>query len=117
AGQEAYVVVRSGNDGRTGKLLLSEAHFGVRAPFTIDSYSDPWTTRTQRTSSAGARPAANMDRLAHDYARRRETLPPLQDSAAHEPPRHRRPRRRRRRHHHGEEQSATRAAQPPGHDQ
>jgi hypothetical protein len=41
--QEAYVGVRSGNDGRTWKLLLSEPYFGVLAPFTIDSYSGPWT--------------------------------------------------------------------------
>jgi hypothetical protein len=41
--QEAYVGVRSGDGGHTWKLLLSEAYFGVRAPFTIDSYSGPWT--------------------------------------------------------------------------
>jgi hypothetical protein len=41
--QEAYVGVRSGDGGRTWKLLLSEPYFGVRAPFTIDSYSGPWT--------------------------------------------------------------------------
>jgi hypothetical protein len=41
--QEAYVGVRSGNGGRTWKLLLSEPYFGIRAPFTIDSYSGPWT--------------------------------------------------------------------------
>jgi hypothetical protein len=41
--QEAYVGVRSGDGGRTWKLLLSERYFGVDAPFTIDSYSGPWT--------------------------------------------------------------------------
>jgi hypothetical protein len=41
--QEAYLGVRSGDGGRTWKLLLSERYFGVRAPFTIDSYSGPWT--------------------------------------------------------------------------
>jgi hypothetical protein len=41
--QEAYVGVRSGDGGRTWKLVLSEPYFGVRAPFTIDSYSGPWT--------------------------------------------------------------------------
>ena len=41
--QEAYVGVRSGDGGRTWKLLLSEAYFGVKAPFSIDSYSGPWT--------------------------------------------------------------------------
>jgi hypothetical protein len=34
--------VRSADDGRTWKLLLAEPYFGVRAPFTIDSYSGPW---------------------------------------------------------------------------
>jgi hypothetical protein len=43
ASQEAYVGVRSGDGGRTWKLLLSEPYFGVEAPFTIDSYSRPWT--------------------------------------------------------------------------
>jgi hypothetical protein len=41
--QEAYVGVRSGDGGRTWKLLLSESYFGVEAPFTIDAYSGPWT--------------------------------------------------------------------------
>lgn len=43
ASQEAYVGVRSSDGGRTWKVLLAEAYFGVRAPFTIDSYSGPWT--------------------------------------------------------------------------
>jgi hypothetical protein len=41
--QEAYVGVRSGDAGRTWRLLLAEPYFGVKAPFTIDSYSGPWT--------------------------------------------------------------------------
>jgi hypothetical protein len=41
--QENYVGVRSGDRGRTWKRLLSEHYFGVHAPFTIDSYSGPWT--------------------------------------------------------------------------
>src|SRR5258708_5271767 len=41
--QESYIGVRSGDGGRTWKLLLSAPYFGVRAPFTIDSYSGPWT--------------------------------------------------------------------------
>ena len=41
--QENYVGVRSGDRGRTWTRLLSEPSFGVRAPFTIDSYSGPWT--------------------------------------------------------------------------
>jgi hypothetical protein len=41
--QEDYVGVRSGDRGRTWTRLLAEPYFGVRAPFTIDSYSGPWT--------------------------------------------------------------------------
>jgi hypothetical protein len=41
--QEAYVGVRSGDAGRTWKVLLAEHYFGIKAPFTIDSYSGPWT--------------------------------------------------------------------------
>ncbi len=40
--QEAYLGLRSGDAGRTWKLLLAEPYFGVKAPFTIDSYSGPW---------------------------------------------------------------------------
>jgi hypothetical protein len=29
--------------GSTWRRLLAEAYFGVKAPFTIDSYSGPWT--------------------------------------------------------------------------
>jgi hypothetical protein len=43
ASQEGYVGVRSGDNGRTWKLLLGESYFGVRAPFRIDAYSGPWT--------------------------------------------------------------------------
>jgi hypothetical protein len=43
ASQEAYFGVRSGDGGRSWKLLLSEPYFGGAAPFTIDSYSGPWT--------------------------------------------------------------------------
>jgi hypothetical protein len=41
--QEAYLGVRSGDAGRTWKRLLAGAYFGTKAPFTIDSYSGPWT--------------------------------------------------------------------------
>ena len=41
--KEAYLGVRSGNGGRTWKRLLAEPYFGIKAPFTIDSYSGPWT--------------------------------------------------------------------------
>jgi hypothetical protein len=43
ASQEAYVLVRSGNGGRTWKLVSSESYFGVKAPHEFDSYSGPWT--------------------------------------------------------------------------
>ncbi|HLY93249.1 MAG TPA: hypothetical protein VKP14_00210 [Gaiellaceae bacterium] len=41
--QEAYVVVRSGDAGRTWRLVSSESYFGVNAPHEFDSYSGPWT--------------------------------------------------------------------------
>jgi hypothetical protein len=41
--QELYLGLRSADRGRTWKLLLAEPYFGIRAPFTIDSYSGPWT--------------------------------------------------------------------------
>lgn len=52
ASQEAYVGVRSGDGGRTWKILLAEPYFGVRAPFTIDSYSGPWIPPRQVTTRA-----------------------------------------------------------------
>ena len=41
--QEAYVLVRSADDGLTWKLVASEPYFGVKAPHEFDSYSGPWT--------------------------------------------------------------------------
>jgi len=41
--QELYLGLRSTDRGRTWKLLLAEPYFGIRAPFSIDSYSGPWT--------------------------------------------------------------------------
>jgi hypothetical protein len=41
--QEAYVLVRSGDGGRTWKLVASESYFGVKAPHEFDAYSGPWT--------------------------------------------------------------------------
>ena len=41
--QEAYVLVRSADDGRTWRLVASESYFGVNAPHEFDSYSGPWT--------------------------------------------------------------------------
>ena len=46
--QEAYVGVRSADAGRTWRLLLAEPYFGVKAPFTIDSYAGPWTIVGQK---------------------------------------------------------------------
>ena len=46
--QEAYVGVRSADAGKTWRLLLAEPYFGVKAPFTIDSYSGPWTIVGQK---------------------------------------------------------------------
>jgi hypothetical protein len=43
ASQEAYVGVRSGDRGRTWRLVFSERYFGVNAPHELDSYSGPWT--------------------------------------------------------------------------
>lgn len=41
--QELYLGLRSVDGGRHWKLLLAESYFGIKAPFTIDSYSGPWT--------------------------------------------------------------------------
>jgi hypothetical protein len=43
ASQEAYVVVRSADSGRTWKLVSAERYFGVTAPHEFDAYSGPWT--------------------------------------------------------------------------
>ena len=43
ASQEAYVGVRSGDGGRTWRVVFAEAYFGVRAPHELDAYSGPWT--------------------------------------------------------------------------
>lgn len=41
--QEAYVLVRSPDAGKTWKRIASESYFGVKAPHEFDSYSGPWT--------------------------------------------------------------------------
>jgi hypothetical protein len=41
--QEAYVGVRSGNDGRTWRLVFAEPYFGVKAPHELDAYLGVWT--------------------------------------------------------------------------
>jgi hypothetical protein len=43
ASQEAYVLVRSGDGGRTFHLVSAERYFGVTAPNEFDSVSGPWT--------------------------------------------------------------------------
>jgi len=58
--QEAYIVVRSGDGGRTWRLVASEPYFGVHAPFEFDSYSGPWTiSGAQKAYFTGACPACN----------------------------------------------------------
>lgn len=41
--QEAYVLVRSADAGRTFRLVSAESYFGMNAPHEFDSYSGPWT--------------------------------------------------------------------------
>ena len=41
--QEAYVLVRSADGGKTWKLVAAESYFGVKAPHELDAYSGPWT--------------------------------------------------------------------------
>ncbi|MBV8065057.1 MAG: hypothetical protein JOY73_06010 [Actinobacteria bacterium] len=41
--QEAYVLVRSSDGGRTFRLVAAESYFGVKAPHELDSVSGPWT--------------------------------------------------------------------------
>jgi hypothetical protein len=48
--QEDYLGVRSGDGGKTWRRLLSEPYFGIEAPFTIDSYSGPWTIVGERAA-------------------------------------------------------------------
>jgi hypothetical protein len=40
---ELYLGLRSSDRGRTWKVLLAEPYFGIKAQFTIDGYSGPWT--------------------------------------------------------------------------
>ena len=48
--QEAYVGVRSGDAGRTWRVVFAERYFGVRAPFELDAYSGPWTIAGSRAA-------------------------------------------------------------------
>lgn len=40
--QQAYLGVRSGDSGRTWRLVFAEPYFGVRAPHQLDSYMGAW---------------------------------------------------------------------------
>ena len=40
---ELYLGLRSHDGGNTFQLLVAESYFGIKAPFTIDAYSGPWT--------------------------------------------------------------------------
>lgn len=46
--QEAYVLARSGDGGRTWRLVAAERYFGVKAPHELDAYSGPWTIAGER---------------------------------------------------------------------
>ena len=46
--QEAYVLVRSGDRGRTWSVVAAERYFGVKAPHELDAYSGPWTIVGER---------------------------------------------------------------------
>jgi hypothetical protein len=48
--QEAYVGARSGDGGRTWRLVFSEPYFGVRAPHELDSYLGAWTLHGPRAA-------------------------------------------------------------------
>jgi hypothetical protein len=82
--QEAYVGVRSDDAGRTWRVLLSEAYFGIKAPFTIDSYSGPWTIAGQhRAYFVGRCPACGYGTVSLTVTRdggrhfRRYAIPKL----------------------------------------
>ena len=84
ASQEAYLGVRSGNAGRTWKRLLAEPYFGINAPFTIDSYSGPWTiVGEKRAYFVGTCPACSYGTVSLTATRdggrhfRRYRLPTL----------------------------------------
>ncbi len=43
--KEDYIGARSGDAGRSWRLVISEPFFGVKAPHSIDAYLGPWTLR------------------------------------------------------------------------
>jgi hypothetical protein len=55
--QEGYVGARSGNAGRTWKLVFAESYFGVNAPHELDSYLGPWTLHNDSAYFTGWCPA------------------------------------------------------------
>lgn len=63
--QEAYVGARSGDGGRTWRLVFSEAFFGVKAPHELDAYFGPWTLRGREVAYfVGSCPACNAGTLS-----------------------------------------------------
>jgi hypothetical protein len=84
ASQEAYLGVRSATAGRTWKRLLAEPYFGIKAPFTIDSYSGPWTIAGEkRAYFVGWCPACGLGTVSLTVTRdggrhfRRYSIPKL----------------------------------------
>jgi hypothetical protein len=68
--QELYLGLRSTDGGRTWKLLLSEPYFGIKAPFTIDSYSGPWTIVGMTSAYfVGSCPACGRGTVSLTYTR------------------------------------------------
>jgi hypothetical protein len=43
--KEDYVGSRSGDGGRTWRLVFAESFFGMKAPHELDAYFGPWTLR------------------------------------------------------------------------
>jgi hypothetical protein len=63
--KEAYVGARSGDDGRTWRLVFSESFFGVKAPHELDAYFGPWTLRGREGAYfVGSCPACNAGTLS-----------------------------------------------------
>jgi hypothetical protein len=59
--QEAYVGARSGDGGRTWRLVFAESFFGVRAPHELDAYFGPWKLRGPKVAYfAGSCPACSV---------------------------------------------------------
>jgi len=61
--QEAYVGVRSGDAGRTWRLVFAEPYFGVKAPHELDSYMGPWTLVGRLADFTGSCPACSPKKM------------------------------------------------------